>query len=861
MRIRANSSIYLYLIGLILSCLIAFFVYGGTKARTTLILNNVLFLKTDLIKERLLAQELVINRYADQLSYSKSSKLPRLEQENLAPKNTSFLLGQYLVEKSLGNQTQNNLVIKTLFKNDQRFSEGQLAQLKNIVLKNFDKAYSVSSFAQFDPFFAYEEITNDAGDHEPMLLVFKHIPNQRVTTKGEKSQILIHVIDFKNLSKALPENKAGGYPFLRWLGDYVFNTPISKDYLTQDQTVTSIVNISTLEPLRVDNLGPLDKRIQGKTISEADESVFSRVISHNGLQLQINIHRMLKVAPLNLSIAVFLLCNALVLMFIFMVRRGIQLQKKIVEEENLRLIQQEKDSLINVLAHELRTPLNGILGMIRFLLKTDLSAEQKYYASAVSQSGQIMNLIVEQTLANSHIESVKMTLAQEPMTLNELANELLDTLGALAQIKKINLFYEIPLELNSVIFMTDKLRLRQVLINLIGNAIKFTDNGLIKLRFSVRSNDKNPSNPYIQFDIYDTGIGIEKPNRENIFKQFGRIKKESFKQYSAGGLGLHISQKLVRLLGGTIEFESEYAVGSHFYFSIPMTKCEQVKHDIQANEINTKHIVFLSQKNHGRLDELKALLEAQGAHVDVYDQYLEIKKYFLSFKRKLNPPDLILIEENVGEVKGLNYFTDIQEWSNLDLSSRVIYLHTSTDSLHRTQVFTEGIRLVELAPFRPLYLFNQVLDILDKNNNEPIVRLKQGVDSLQGNIFETQLRVLIADDHQLNIEILSIMLESLGHMVFAAKNGNEVVQMLESDHYDCVLMDINMPELNGIEATQKIRSSNQSFKHIPIIAMSANISEKFENLCLENGMDGYLAKPVEITVLDRKIMEILSKSQ
>lgn len=437
MRFRENSFIYVYFLGLVLSSLITFFVFQGTKARTTLILNNILHLTTELIKERLIAQEHLINLYAELLSLSPSAKTPRIEQD-LANGNTAYLLAKYWIEEPVGNQTQNNVVLKTIFKNESSLSESQLVKLENIVLANFNQFYKESSFSQSSPVFAYEEMVNDAGEKEPLLLVLKNIPDP-MGTKGNKRRILIHAVDFKTLSKLLPENTAGGYPFLGWLREYLYDTSTTKDYLNQDQALTTIVNISTLASARMDNLGVSDKRVQEQSTLEEDKSIVSNVLSYKGINLKINIYSILKITPLNISVAVFLICNTIVLMFIFMVRRGIQLQKKIVEEENLRRIQLEKDNLINTIAHELRTPLNGILGMIGFLLKTDLSTEQKYYASAISQSGQIMYLIVDQTLTNAHMQFKKTDLMLEPMTLNELANELLDTLGALAQIKKIKI--------------------------------------------------------------------------------------------------------------------------------------------------------------------------------------------------------------------------------------------------------------------------------------------------------------------------------------------------------------------------------------------------------------------------------------
>jgi len=311
-------------------------------------------------------------------------------------------------------------------------------------------------------------------------------------------------------------------------------------------------------------------------------------------------------------------------------------------------------------------------------------------------------------------------------------------------------------------------------------------------------------------------------------------------------------------MGGNLELESTPQLGSNFYFRIQLKIQDQaIFANSQLSTLTDKHIVILGNQNHEDTLQFKDQLEKRGAIVDGFENYIAIKKYFLAQKRKSLIPDLIYIHHQVGDIEGINYLNDIQQWFNLDLSSRIIYLYTSTKSINRFHIISSGIQHTQLTPVESKYLVIQAEKVLESNQKKLPKKLITQSSQLQDSIFENNLHILIADDNLLNLEILSIMLQNLGHQVSMVKNGVEVLNALEQDTFDLILMDINMPELNGIEATMQIRQMNKPYQHIPIIAMSANIGDKFSTLCLENGINDYLAKPIEIETLDRKIMEIL----
>jgi CheY-like chemotaxis protein len=225
--------------------------------------------------------------------------------------------------------------------------------------------------------------------------------------------------------------------------------------------------------------------------------------------------------------------------------------------------------------------------------------------------------------------------------------------------------------------------------------------------------------------------------------------------------------------------------------------------------------------------------------------------------RKRQIPSLIIIHEDVDEHFGLGLFQNIQKLMNLELNSRVIYFYRSGSYQNRLKISVTGITQTHLIPAHTEILMDHCVRILERNENTLPKNIIEPHVS-QGSVFEGPFQILVADDNLINLEVISLMIQSLGHQVHLAKNGLEVLETLNAVSCDMIFMDINMPELNGIETTQKIRQTVSDFQQIPIIAMSANIGDKFVQLCLDHGMNDYLTKPVSIEILDSVIMETLS---
>jgi CheY-like chemotaxis protein len=495
--------------------------------------------------------------------------------------------------------------------------------------------------------------------------------------------------------------------------------------------------------------------------------------------------------------------------------------------------------------------------MIEILLKTKLDPQQYHFATTVKQSGKLMNLIVDQTLTASRMDTLQLKLVHEPFRFNEILEQLLDSLGPLADLKKIQFEFELANDMNGVVYLGDELRIRQVLINLLSNAIKYTNEGVVRISLSQKFVNNDSAAPMIRCDIVDTGIGIDNADRAVLFKKFSRLNKANFLDASEGGLGLYISLKIIRLLGGNLDFVSQVNQGSHFYFSLPLKIQVTNKQENSSHQLLNQDVVFLSSSDNQDILDLKSVFEKSGAHVQILSQYTQIRKYFMGLVRKRQIPSLIIIHEDVDEHFGLGLFQNIQKLMNLELNSRVIYFYRSGSYQNRLKISVTGITQTHLIPAHTEILMDHCVRILERNENTLPKNIIEPHVS-QRSVFEGPFQILVADDNLINLEVISLMIQSLGHQVYPAKNGLEVLEILNTVSCDMIFMDINMPDLNGIETTQKIRQTVSDFQQIPIIAMSANIGDKFVQLCLDHGMNDYLTKPVSIEILDSIIMETLS---
>ena len=828
--------------GILISVTLSFFAFKAISSRVNMGAQHIVNMKANLVHERLTLQSSQLTYLSRIKSISGIQELKSTSKDQLFDRVKKEQIGLYWISQDAIKEDIPTGSIDKVFEATQ-FSSNEHLQIESSIKKIIKEKIKQIDNKQGFTFLDSALLSKKDNSSQPLLIMV------RASYKNDKTSsldgVLVEILDINQLfkideSKLITSNVNG------------LSNPLDHD------------NHFSFNLITFENKASITQRDQ-KYDSFIQNTFNKKLLSHvssdfqfYNANVQIRISSFLILNPLKISFFIFFLGVTFFSLLAFLIIRGMKLQYQMTQESNYRKNQIEKSHFFDTLAHELRTPLNGVLGMANLLLKSKLEPSQLHYVSAIKQSGYLMNLMVDQTLTASRMETYDIKIVNDTFIFNELLEQIMDGLGPLADLKKLDFSYDLPKSMNGVTFLGDELRLRQVLINLLGNAIKFTEEGYVRLTISQEHHHEDPLQPWIRFEVSDSGIGLSKEDRNTLFQKFGRINRSKLPSASEGGLGLYISQKIIRLMGGNLEFESTPQLGSNFYFRIQMKIHDQpIFANSQLSALTDKHIVILGNQNHEDTLQFKAQLEKRGAIVDIFDNYIATKKHFLAQKRKSLIPDLIYIHHQVGDVGGINYFKDIQQWLNLDLSSRIIYLYTSTKSIDRFHIISSGIQHTQLTPVESKYLVIQAEKVLESDQKRLPKKLITQSSQLQDSIFENNLHILIADDNLLNLEILSIMLQNLGHQVSVVKNGVEVLNALEQDTFDIILMDINMPELNGIEATIQIRQMDKLYQHIPIIAMSANIGDKFSALCLEHGMNAYLAKPIEIDALDRKIMEIL----
>ena len=844
-----NLTIYIIIfVGLLISLILTYVVFNAVTYRTSYSLNNTVILKAKIIQERLRAVEHDLEVDGHVISNSTSIDSSNIRKFSaLEAQYHPAVLAKFMLSRSSGVNKSTELFVDNFYLAKSQ-ANINLLDIKNLLINEFAESF-IKNKNVGGIFYKNTVLQEEDGKKRPILFVVKNT----VLKNQLQAVTIIHVIDQIEFFKLLDKNTLGELKFLGFLYDKRFN----------DQAFDQDLGFNILE-VSTDNKNFSQVISEKDLLSEADKLTSqdflkgkTAEIKSNNLIVRLTVHIISALNPIKIAAATFVLSIIFTLLFAFLTYRGFVLQRIKEEEKTALKISQDRSQFFDILAHELRTPLNGILGMIEILLKTKLDPQQYHFATTVKQSGKLMNLIVDQTLTASRMDTLQLKLVHEPFRFNEILEQLLDSLGPLADLKKIQFEFELANDMNGVVYLGDELRIRQVLINLLSNAIKYTNEGVVRISLSQKFVNNDSAAPMIRCDIVDTGIGIDNADRAVLFKKFSRLNKANFLDASEGGLGLYISQKIIRLLGGNLDFVSQVNQGSHFYFSLPLKIQGTNKQENGTHQLLNQDVVFLSSSDNQDILDLKSVFEKSGAHVQILSQYTQIRKYFMGLVRKRQIPSLIIIHEDVDEHFGLGLFQNIQKLMNLELNSRVIYFYRSGSYQNRLKISVTGITQTHLIPAHTEILMDHCFRILERNENTLPKNIIEPHVS-QRSVFEGPFQILVADDNLINLEVISLMIQSLGHQVHPAKNGLEVLEILNTVSCDMIFMDINMPDLNGIETTQKIRQTVSDFQQIPIIAMSANIGDKFVQLCLDHGMNDYLTKPVSIEILDSMIMETLS---
>lgn len=498
-----------------------------------------------------------------------------------------------------------------------------------------------------------------------------------------------------------------------------------------------------------------------------------------------------------------------------------------------------KSIFLATMSHEIRTPMNGVIGMAALLSNTRLTAEQEEYTETIKSCGDALLNVINDVLDFSKIESGSMELEEKDFDLRDCVESVLDIFADKAS--QIDLVYQIDHTLPSQV-KGDQLRLKQVLINLVSNAMKFTHKGEVFINVTMAG--RLDEDLIIQFSVRDTGIGIPGDKVEKLFKAFSQVDSSTTRKYGGTGLGLAISEKLVKLMGGDISVESEVGTGTTFTFTIKSKtglKTQRNYVHLNISELSGKHILVIDDNTTNR-----DIMETQLKHWEFVPLMADSGAQALQILEAGKPVDLVISDMNMPAMDGVQLAKKVRKkYPAIPL----ILLSSMGNEQSRKESHLFDAILTK--PTKHQVLYKHIVEQLKASNGQN-KEARSGKFQFSSDFAKQYpMNILIAEDNAVNQKLAAHILTKMGYAPDIAVNGHDAINALISKKYDMIFMDVQMPDMDGLEATRFIRENME--RQPIIIAMTANAMPEDREVCIKAGMDGYLSKPMKIA----EMMEVL----